>query len=296
MDEGPGRAQDSIAVELWIICELRIVKEIRMRRKEAIIALAVVIVLLQAAPTSSQEPPPGEETGKKFGTIIKNAVNTFLPAVGPFVDAIWPRKADGTTKKKKATEDEVKKKLTAERTKILEEAQGKIKPVGGVAKELKVLLMFLDPSVQAQPKIVAAITRLSASSAPSVDDWAFVSEKFGIAKNFVATIKKVTDAELKVMSSKFLRDKLKKIRQANLDLLDPLEKRIKAKKRDETLEALRDLEKRLSGVSDAVGYLVADMQGDLENLEKWAKGAAGESTSEYLSGFESRLEIAYPTG
>ena len=138
---------------------------------------------------------PGVSTGKKIGTVVRSAIETALPAVGPLLDLIWEKRPSGKNKLKK---DQLEEALTNARKEMqdafTEKAQKKLAPVNETAEELRVVTRFLGDSIRAKENLIRMQVRISMNPDPIW--WNTQTSDWAVAKRFLNRIGEVTDHEL----------------------------------------------------------------------------------------------------
>jgi hypothetical protein len=261
-----------------------------MRTRVAVLAL-LAISLPRAV--LAQDQPEAQTAGQKLGAVVKDAITTALPGVTALMNLIWPKNNNSKAKK-----EDVQHNLTTARVPLLDSARARLKPVQDVSEELTLVTGYLDHSVEANNEVVHMLGRLGTSANLDSATWHSLAETWGYAKNYLNAIRdKTKDGDLQKISQYELRGHLQNIRNANLKLIPRIDNALSDKDAQALKEALSDLSRSLSGITDAVGMEVADLQAGLQQLVSWAtpggngKNLMGDSLSTTPTfGFKARLD------
>lgn len=263
-----------------------------MRTSLSLVPKVLVVVLTATLLTSltvtrfavAQEPAETESTGVKIGNIVREAVTTALPVIGPIMDAIWPnrkkaKEVDKNTEvvpaaeleaKLKAQKIEMQKQLVAYQTAV----QAKFTELGSISREIDVLLDFLEPALVAQRKVIPIEKTVTDQPDPSEKQWEDLARDWSRADESIQQLGAIPQERLQVLSSQYLRDRLGQLRNLHRDLADTIGDALKRKDRAVLLNQLSRLNERLNGINAAAGYLMDDLGEGFAAAAEFARGEA----------------------
>ena len=202
--------------------------------------------------------------GDRVGEVVRSVLETLTPAVGPFLDSIWPSRG------KKVTKEELEEELERELAELRSTAAGQLASIEAVAAELELVLEFLEPSVRAQESVVRMTTQVNAVGELDDGEWSLLEEELRVLEKLVGEVGGISNESINKMESIFLREKLVLIRRASVDVMVRLRAAVERRSGPDVLIRLRELERRLRGVTNAAGFLMADLESDLRSLAEWA--------------------------
>jgi len=246
------------------------------------LAGSLLLTLLLAVIPATVQPQEANTAGTRLGSIIKSAIETALPAAGQIVDLIWSKipRPDNRIDRAQLTSA-----VASARLDLFSSANAKIAPVTDVVSQLNIVNQYLEPAVEATHTTSMMLGALSTASVLKGSDWATLATQWKVSKNFLASI---GTGNAGAIPDLWLRDKLGKISNISKELIPYIDADISQQRRTPLIQHLQDLQSRLSDVSAAVGYQLSDLQGHLDALAKWARGAQSASPAPL-----SRIQIKF---
>jgi hypothetical protein len=225
----------------------------------------------QTSTTPTTTPDKAQTTGKQIGEIVSSAVNTAFPVIGKIMDLF-------TGNKKNASKPEVQAAVTKAQTDTVTAAKQKIKDVATVSKELGVIQAFGTAGVSASQNL-ATINRLLAEN---TTDYAKVNEEWQVAKNYLADVLVMKPADIQAVRDITIQAKIVTLQKARKDLMTRIDDDIASAQKKAGSFSKPDFQKEItamSGLLDGFDTLAAvelsTLQGDIDDLAKWANSPAG---------------------
>jgi hypothetical protein len=226
-----------------------------------------------ASPTpaaSSTPTNPDVKKGQQIGTIISSAIDTAFPVIGKVMDLFKGGK-------KSASKDEVAQASTDAQKQFMSTVKQKIQPAATVAKELAVLQAFATAAVNAHDNVLT-INHLLEASTPNYDQ---VDTEWTIAKNYLADVITIKTADIQIVADPNIQLRLLDLQNSRRDLMVRIDRNVALGKGGKPLNKA-DLQTQMAAMSDLLKGLnslaaieLATLQADIDNLAKWANGAAG---------------------
>lgn len=246
-------------------------------KASAILACAILLIGAVGAAPVQAPPAAGVATGQRVGNIVRAAIDTALPAVGPLLDLVW-KNPNG---QKKGDDDKMKKseleKTLADATKQLKkDAELKLRDVATVSLELRVIGRFLEPVTKARENLV----RMQSRAESSTVDWSEQKTDWGVVKAQLQTVDGIGETDIDFVRDMWLRNALKQIKGVNKDQVIRISAELErqAPDRIRLTSALQDLSLTLNTVTAAVVYELSDLQADMRNVSAWTNGTESKTT------------------
>ena len=228
--------------------------------------LAVVVLSSGSVLSQVAQEPSGTTTGRRIGTVVVAAIETALPGVTKLVDAIWGSRSSSD----KVNKDQLKTMVGDARQTLLQQVRQALTPIVTLSDELEVINRFLQATSSANANVGRMQNRLSDKANMTDETWGDQREDWLVAKAQLENISRVPDNDLSKIGNLWVRDQLRRLREANVDLVIRVDERIRSKDAAGLGKNLQQLASILGDIEPIVGYELADLRSDARNISNWA--------------------------
>lgn len=261
------------------------------------ISVAIIAILMPASQSirAQEETPVG--IGEKFGGIISAAISTASPAIGTFIELIRDKIKKGSDVRREdvVTVSDLQEQLTAQREKLLADFRNTLGGLISISEEIDVVLDFTEPATDAQQDIIPIIHTLAANQAPPRAIWEQIAKDWADASRALSRLNTLPNDEIRKLSSLYLRDRLTDIRTINIRLTDSVGEAIDRADRTDALIQLNELNRRLSGLTSAAGYLMDDLSSGFVSATNLVAMGNSAASNEVRQSFIRHLDEAAST-
>jgi|ERR1017187_6654415 hypothetical protein len=250
--------------------------------------------------------------GKNIGEIISSAFDTAFPIVGKIMDVFKSKpttSAAGTAEKNKtnppasappaaekiATESEVQAAVNKAQSDAKSTFKAQIQPITEVAQELGVVQILATDGSIAKQNIVN-IQRMLAQTSP---DYSKIGTEWKKFSQQMAEVLTMDEAKIKLVQEAGIRGKILDLQKTRSQLMIDISDNIDRAKGSAKDFSKREFERQISAMGELLNGFdslaaaeLEVLQGDIDNIAKWANTPAGKSNFKTPAANPALLSIA----